>query len=207
MAALPAAHRCTAAAAARAAATARGRAATAASSTPALPPPDGPSGSQPGPRARSLRRRRLGRPWRLWEPAGGARAQGGIAEAPRRALVFTGRPARSPAPRGRPLAPGHGSERGRRVSTARSVQRLLPFPGEPSPSRECRATPTHTRVLQPWEGAEYGTQGASPPLLVPRCPSFGMERHGAPGWGRGAARLFTPCFASVRWGRDSGLPR
>lgn len=77
VAALPAAHRCSAAAGSAATAPGRAAAAAAASSTSALPPPTRPAGSPLGPLARSLRRRRPWRTERLGEPAGGARTQEG----------------------------------------------------------------------------------------------------------------------------------
>ena len=154
VAALPAAHRCTAAAAAWAAATARGRAAAAASSTSALPPPDGPSGSQPGPRARSLRRRRPGRPGRLWEPAGGARAQGGLQKS-RAGRLFS--PGVQPAPQ--PLEGGH-LPRG----TERSGAGVSPPPGARSASSLSRGNP-------PLAG------NAAPPPLTPGCSNPGREQN------------------------------
>lgn len=159
----------------------RGAAAAAASSTAALPPSAGPPALDP---ARAHARSGVGdpgAPGASGNPLGAPRRRRDC-RSPRPALVSAGLPAHSPAPRGKPLAPRRGSQRGRRVSTARSARRLLPSPRKPplrgyaapplltpgcsNPGREQnmgRRAPHHPhsfQVSQLWEGATNGGRGA-----------------------------------------------
>lgn len=111
-----------------------------ASCSSALPPPAVPAASQAGRRARSLPRRRPGRPGRLREPAGGAPAQ---------------------EPRTRDTSqPGVGTRLSPASGSVLSLSKEATGPGRAGPSRQARLQLPRARCLLsvPGEPSPQGMQ-------------------------------------------------
>lgn len=190
-----------------------------ASCSSALPPPAVPAASQAGRRARSLPRRRPGRPGRLREPAGGAPAQEprtrdtsqpGVRFGPQpfegshRTRARGSQPAGASATPARsvpPLCPGGALPTGNAApllltpgcSTLRWVRKWGPG---------VRTTPTPSQVPQLWEGAANGARRApatfTSMLSFPLASGAGVGRtadsRAERPAGRGTLEISVGCF-------------
>lgn len=215
VAALPAAHRCSAAAAAAgAAATAPGRAAAAAAARPPLLHshllPAQPALHSVRSHARSGAGDQ-GAPSASGNPLG---APGRKRDSGSLALGACLRRGSSQLPQtleGGRLPRGHGSEPGRRVSTTRSAQRLLPFPGGGwggIPPLTGDAAPTLLLLLcsSPRKEENMGRRALHHRGSFPDAPALGRSDKPSAWDGVGVRATFHSALPSFGWGTTADRP-